>query len=246
MTNSGYTDFADSQIENFSKPFLSNHKLFIYCLDKESFLYHKGKELPSNITISHINAEIGGHHSYLQGRFKEMMRLKFPIILNAMNELKTPIWFVDNDVLFLKDPESYLDVTKDILFQADMGDYPSRYGWVCTGAFWINNTDNAISLLKKISDLQDTVDRGEQEVLNDYCKSWPLNASVPENVKGSILDFKEASLDILPYYLFQNGCIAFKHNEFYNHDVVMVHFNHETNYEIKLSNLKKAQNRYSI
>lgn len=246
MTNSGYTAFADSQLENFSKPFLENHRLYVYCVDNDSYTYHSGKNLPKNITILRVNVEIGGQHSYLQGRFKEMMRLKFPIILDAMEQLETPVWFVDNDVLFFKDPESYIDTTKDILFQADMGDYPSRYGWVCTGAFWINNTNKSIQLLSKIIQLQETVDRGEQEVLNDYCKSWPPNASVPDDVKGSVLDFKEATLDILPYYLFQNGYLAFKNNEFEKHDVVMVHFNHETNYQTKLSNLQKARERHGL
>lgn len=244
LTNSGYNTFADSQLSNFEKDYMKHHKLYMYCADNESYNYHSTKQLPNNIVIRKLDTEIGGLHAYLEGRFKELMRLKFPLILSCMDEFKTPVWFVDNDVLFFKDPESYTDASKDILFQADMGDYPSRYGWVCTGAFWINNTDKAIQLLREVIELQKTVDRGEQEVLNDYCKSWPTNASVPEELKGSILDYQKASLDILPYYLFQNGYLAFRNHEFYNHEVVMVHFNHETNYQIKLSNLQKARDRY--
>ena len=244
MTNSGYYTFADSQIENFRKPFLQKHNLYIHCVDIESYNYHKQKDLPDNIILTHIDAEIGGQHSYLQGRFKEMMMLKFPIILNAIDSLQTAVWFIDNDVLFFKDPEEYVDLTKDILFQADMGDYPSRFGWVCTGCFWINDTNNSKQLLKELIHQQGLFDRGEQEILNDYCKSWPANANVSEEVKGSITDYVGASLDILPYYLFQNGYLAFKHSEYNKHDCVMIHFNHETDYQIKINNLTKVRAYY--
>jgi len=244
MTNSGYYTFADSQIENFKKPFLQKHKLHIHCVDVESYNYHKQKDLPDNIELIHVDAEIGGQHSYLQGRFKEMMKLKFPIILSAIESLDTAVWFIDNDVLFFKDPEAYIDITKDILFQADMGDYPSRLGWVCTGCFWINNTSNSKQLIKELMNQQDLFDKGEQEILNDYCKSWPMDANVVEEVKGNITDYARASLDILPYYLFQNGYLAFKHSEYDKHDCVMIHFNHETDYQIKINNLNKVKAHY--
>jgi len=246
ITNNGYFQFADSQIENFKSDFLSIHILHIYCTDDESYEYHLKKELPYNIKLYNMNTNIKGQHSYLQGRFKEMMRLKFPLIIDNIKNLETPIWFIDNDVLFLKDPEIYINNEKDILFQADMGDYESRYGWVCTGCFWVNNTENSIKLLQDIIELQNTVDRGEQEVLNDFCKSWPENSNVPMEVKGSIIEYNNAKLDILPYYLFQNGYLAFKNSQFDKHDCVMIHFNHETDYSIKINNLQKVKNHYGV
>jgi hypothetical protein len=246
ITNNGYYKFADSQIDNFKKDFLIKHDLHIYCTDDESYEYHSKKELPNNIKLYNMNTDIKGQHSYLQGRFKEMMRLKFPLIIDNIVKFETPIWFIDNDVLFFKDPEQYIDTDKDILFQADMGDYPSRYGWVCTGCFWINNTKNSIKLLNNIIELQGTVDRGEQEVLNDFCKSWPENSQVSNELKGNIIDFKDAKLDILSYYLFQNGYLAFKNTQFDKHDCVMIHFNHETDYNTKVNNLLKVKDYYGV
>lgn len=247
LTNNGYLNFADNQIENFKKDYLKSHNLFLYCSDEESYQYHLKKELPSNVFVFKLNnQEITGHHSYLQGRFKELMRLKFPLIVDCINNLNTPVWFIDNDVLILKDPEPYIDHSMDILFQADMGDYPSRYGWVCTGCFWINNTQASLKLLRNVIDLQSTIDRGEQEILNDFCKSWPPSANVSPNLKGSIKDYKDANLDILSYYDFQNGYLAFKNNEFDKHDCVMIHFNHESNYNIKINNLEKTKLHYGF
>lgn len=245
LTNNGYIKFADEQIENFKKDYLKEHKLYLYCSDEESYQYHLKKELPDNILLNKLDTEISGLHSYLQGRFKELMRLKFPLIINCINKFKTPVWFIDNDVIILKNPELHIDKTKDILFQADMGDYPSRYGWVCTGCFWINNTDNSLKLLKTLIDLQSKIDRGEQEILNDYCKSWPTCATwIDQNLIGEIVNFKEAKLDILPYYLFQNGNLAFKNNQYDKHDCVMIHFNHEMDYNTKISNLNKTKIAY--
>lgn len=246
LTNGGYTTFADSQINNFQKEFMQHHKLYIYCADNESYAYHSRKQLPSNIVLKKLDTEIGGQHAYLEGRFKELMRLKFPLILNCMDELGTPVWFVDNDVLFFKDPESYIDTEKDILFQPDAGDYEDRYSWVCTGCFWINKTDNSVNFLTKLIKLQTEVDRGEQEILNDYCRSWTSRSNVDISYKGSIESFTEAKLDILPYNLFQNGYAAFKRTQFDKHDCVLIHFNHEMNYQIKLSNLHAAAKHYNI
>lgn len=246
LTNNGYITFADNQIENFKKDYLKSHKLYLYCSDEESYQYHLKKELPSNIHLFKLNTEITGHHSYLEGRFKELMRLKFPLIINCINELKTPVWFIDNDVLILKDPESYIDNSKDMLFQADMGDYPSRYGWVCTGCFWINNTNAAIKLLENVIELQSKIDRGEQEILNDFCKSWPECANIDPSLKGNITDYNEAKLDILSYYHFQNGYLAFKTDQFDKHECVMIHFNHESNYDLKIKNLNKTKAHYGF
>lgn len=246
LTNNGYIDFCDSQIENFKKEYLKKHKLHLYCSDEESYQYHSKKELPDNVSVFKLKTEITGHHAYLQGKFKELMRLKFPLILESIGSLKTPVWFIDNDVLILKDPELYVDNSKDMLFQADMGDYPSRYGWVCTGCFWINNTDESLNLIKKLIELQTKIDRGEQEILNDFCKSWPKCANVNPETKGNITDYKDAKLDILPYYLFQNGYLAFKQNEFSKHDVVMIHFNHELDYNLKINNLNKTKIYYEF
>lgn len=246
LTNNGYIVFADNQIENFKKDYLKKHNLYLYCSDEESYQYHLKKELPNNVILFKLDTEISGLHSYLQGRFKELMRLKFPLIVDCINKLKTPVWFIDNDVIILKDPELHIDKTKDILFQADMGDYPSRYGWVCTGCFWINDTDNSLKLLKNVIDLQSKIDRGEQEILNDFCKSWPECAVIDTKLKGNITDYDEAKLDILPYYLFQNGYLAFKGNEFDKHECVMIHFNHESNYELKIKNLNKTKYFYEF
>ena len=248
MTNSGYYTFADSQIENFKKPFLQKHNLYIHCIDIESYNYHKQKDLPDNIILTHIDAEIGGQHSYLQGRFKEMMRLKFPIILNAIDSLQTAVWFIDNDVLFFKDPEEYVDLTKDILFQADCR-VEVKYSWVCTGCFWINNTQKAKDLLNNIIQQSETVDRGEQQVLNDYCRSWPheyVDGYVTPQMWGGILEFKEADLDIFPYYLFQSGHAAFQMGEYDKYDCVMIHFNHEGDYKLKVQNLIKTKQHYGV
>ena len=142
LTNSGYEFFCDSQIDNFRKDFLKHHNLLIYCADTASFERLKGMNLPDNIKIRKIaDAEIGGLHGYLIGRFKELMRLKFPLICDYIKETEGPVWFIDNDVLFFSDPASFIQGDKDILFQPDAGDYEDRYSWVCTGCFWINNTD---------------------------------------------------------------------------------------------------------
>ena len=246
LTNNGYITFADNQIENFKKDYLKKHKLYLYCSDEDSYQYHLKKELPDNVILFKLNTEISGLHAYLQGRFKELMRLKFPLIVECINKLKTPVWFIDNDIIILEDPELYIDETKDILFQADMGDFPSRYGWVCTGCFWINDTANALQLLKNIIDLQSKIDKGEQEILNDYCKSWPPSANVPDLLKGDIRDFKDANLDILPYYKFQNGYLAFRNSEtqYDKHECAMIHFNHESVYEKKIQNMELVKLLY--
>lgn len=248
LTNNGYITFADNQIENFKKDYLKKHKLYLYCSDEDSYQYHLKKQLPDNIILIKLNTEISGLHSYLQGRFKELMRLKIPLIVDCINRLKAPVWFIDNDILMLQDPEPYIDSTKDIIFQADCHEQ-AKYCWVCTGCFWINDTDNALKLLKNIIDLQSKIDRGEQQILNDYCKSWPKNYQdgyVTPDMWGDILQVKEANLDIFPYYLFQSGHIAFKMNQYDKHNCVMIHFNHEMSYETKLSNLQKAIDHYGI
>jgi hypothetical protein len=246
LTNDGYISFADSQIENFKKSFLQNHTLRIFCADSNSYNYHKNKKLPNNIIIQKLPVEIFGHHPYRLGRFEELTKLKIPIIINSIKELKSPVWFIDNDILIFKDPEPYINYSKDILFQADMGDYPSRYGWVCSGCFWVNNTTNAISVLSDILEVQKHSNRGDQECLNDYCKSWPPSASVPDSLKGDIRNFKGANLDILSYYEFQNGYLALRNSEtqYDKHDCVMVHFNHELTYENKLKNMQLVKSFY--
>jgi hypothetical protein len=247
LTNSGYEFFCDSQIENFRKDFLKNHNLLIYCADTPSFERLKSKDLPENISIRKIeDTEIGGLHGYLVGRFKELMRLKFPLICDYIKETQGPIWFIDNDVLFFQDPAPFIDTTKDILFQPDAGDYEDRYSWVCTGCFWVNNTDRSLSFLKNLIEMQNTVDRGEQEILNDYCKSWTSRSNMEEIYKGSISDFNEADLDIFPYHLFQNGYAAFKHNLYDKNECVMIHFNHEQNFETKKNNFNKVKNFYNL
>ena len=247
LTNSGYEFFCDSQIDNFRKDFLKHHNLLIYCADTASFERLKGMNLPDNIKIRKIaDAEIGGLHGYLIGRFKELMRLKFPLICDYIKETEGPVWFIDNDVLFFSDPASFIQGDKDILFQPDAGDYEDRYSWVCTGCFWINNTDKALGLLDNLIKMQTTVDRGEQEILNDYCRSWTSRSHVEEFYKGSIEDFKEANLDILPYHLFQNGYAAFRHNLYDKNECVMIHFNHEQNFEIKKNNFNKVKEFYKI
>jgi hypothetical protein len=214
-------------------------------VDSESYTYHSTKHLPSNIIIRKLSTEIGGQHAYLEGRFKELMRLKFPLVVDCLKDFNTPTWFIDNDVLFFQDPEPYIDATKDIVFQPDAGDYEDRYSWVCTGCFWINNTESAITFLNTLIKLQNEVDRGEQEILNDYCRSWTNGSHVDAYYKGSIESFTEAKLDILPYYLFQNGYTAFKNNQYDKHECVLIHFNHEMNYNVKLSNLHTAIKHYS-
>jgi hypothetical protein len=246
ITNNGYISFADNQIENFKKVYLKSHKLYLYCFDEESYHYHSKKDLPENIILRKLDKEITGHHSYNEGKFVEITRLKFPLIVNCINEFKTPVWFIDNDILILKDPEPYVDKSRDMLFQADMGDYPSRYGWVCTGCFWINNTEKSISFLKKLIDLQYKFNRNEQEILNDYCKSWPASTTwINKDLIGEIINFKDAKLDILSYYLFQNGNLAFKNNQFDKHECVMIHFNHERDYNLKINNLIKTKKHYN-
>lgn len=246
LTNSGYNLFADSQIDNFKKDYLKKHKLYLYCVDSESYTYHSSKDLPNNIIIVRMNVEITGLHSYLLGRFKEMMRLKLPLIIDNIINLNTPVWFIDNDVLFFKDPESYIDNSKDIIFQSDC--HPEfSHSWVCTGCFWINNTDNSIKLLKSVIDLQSEFDRGEQELLNDYCKSWPEGyPHVTPDKWGNILNFKDAKLEIFPYYLFQSGHAAFKLEQFDKHDCVMIHFNHESEYSKKVENFNKTKKHYNV
>lgn len=247
LTNSGYNLFADSQIENFKKDFLKNHILYLYCVDLESYTYHSNKDLPDNIIILKMpEVEITGQHSYLMGRFKEMMRLKFPLIIENISKLNTAVWFIDNDVLFFNDPESYIDYSKDIIFQADC--HPEfSHSWVCTGCFWINNTENAIRLLKSVIELQSKYDRGEQELLNDYCESWPEGyVHVTPDKWGSILKFKQANLEIFPYYLFQSGHTAFKLDQYDKYDCVMIHFNHESEYNKKVENFIKTKKHYNI
>lgn len=247
LTNNGYHFFADKQIDNFKKDYLSNHKLFIYCLDSDSYDYHIQKLLPENVIVRKINdVEINGQHAYLQGRFKEMMRYKFPLILDCLSEFKSPVWFIDNDVVILKDPEEFIDIEKDVIFQADC-EYDVRYSWVCTGCFWINNTQNAVNLLEKVIHLQNTVDRGEQEILNDYCKSWPHGfPHVSSDLWGDILKFTEAKLDIFPFYLFQSGLVAFKHNQYDKHDCIMIHFNHVQDVNTKFNNYYLAKKFYNL
>jgi hypothetical protein len=246
FTNNGYYTFADLQIENFRKDFLQNHTLRVFCADSDSYEYHNQKILPSNVFLEKLPVEIAGHHPYMMGRFEELMRLKLPIVIDYMNKLNSPIWFIDNDILIFEDPEPYIDSTKDILFQSDMGDYPSRFGWVCAGCFWANNTQNSINLLNKIIEVQKYSNRGDQECLNDYCKSWPSSASVPDHLKGDIRDFKDANLDILPYYKFQNGYLAFRNTEtqYDKHNCTMIHFNHESVYEKKLHNMRLVKSKY--
>jgi hypothetical protein len=247
LTNSGYEFFCDDQINNFSKEFMKNHNLLIYCADTDSFNRLAEMELPSNIKIRKIaDTEISGLHGYLKGRFKELMRLKFPLILDYVHETNGPVWFVDNDVMFFSDPEPYANTKADIIFQPDAGDYEDRYSWVCTGCFLINKTEKSIALIKKLIDLQYTVDRGEQEILNDYCKSWTSRSAVDQSIKGSIQDFTEADLDIFPYHIFQNGYAAFKHGLFNNNECVMIHFNHEEDFEKKKENSSKTKNHYGI
>ncbi len=247
LTNNGYKFFADIQIENFKSPKLSNHNLDIYCVDSDSYQYHSSKDLPNNVKIHKIDdVEIGGQYAYLQGRFKEMMRLKFPLIINCINKLNGPVWFIDNDVIILEDPESYIDSSKDIIFQADC-EYDVRHSWVCTGCFWINNTQKAINLLNNIIELQSTIDRGEQELLNDYCKSWPNGYQyVTPDLWGDILKFEEAKLDIFPFYLFQSGLAAFKNGQYDKHECVMIHFNHVTDFNVKVENFNKVKNYYKL
>jgi hypothetical protein len=246
ITNSGYDFFCDSQIENFSLDFMGSHKLTIYCADENSFSRLSSRIFPINIEIKKIEGQnITGNHSYLEGRFKELMKLKFPIILNRLKENKDDIWFVDNDVLFLKSPsQEDIDPNKDVIFQADMGEFEHMNSWVCTGCFYLKNNERTINFLEKIIEYQDSVDRGEQEALNDYCKSWPDNGPFSPDVVGSILDFKEANLGVLPFYLYQNGRLAFFYDQYNKHDCVMIHFNHEKDFSKKIENFKKTKNYY--
>jgi hypothetical protein len=247
-TNNGFYTFADLQIENFRKDFLQNHTLRVFCADSESYEYHKNKILPNNVSIKKLPVEIVGHHSYKTGTFEKLTRLKLPLVLDYMSKLNSPIWFIDNDILMFQDPEPYIDLTKDILFQADCHEQ-AKYCWVCSGCFWANNTEATKEFLKKIIEVQKYSNRGDQECLNDYCKSWPKDyrdGYVTPDMWGDILQVKEAKLDIFPYYLFQSGHIAFKMNQFDKHNCVMIHFNHEIPYETKLSNLQKAIDHYGI
>lgn len=247
LTNSGYEFFCDSQIENFKKDFLKGHNLLIYCADTPSFDRLNLKSLPQNISLRKMESvEIGGLHGYLRGRFKELMRLKFPLILDYIEETDGPVWFIDNDVIFFRDPVNFIDESKDILFQPDAGDYEDRYSWVCTGCFWISKTDKSIQFLNNLIEMQGGIDRGEQEILNDYCRSWTSRSHVDSFYKGSIENFQEADLDIFPYPLFQNGYAAFKHNLYDKHECVMIHFNHEENFEVKKSNFEKVKDFYKI
>jgi hypothetical protein len=247
LTNSGYEFFCDSQIENFKCNHLKNHSLTIYCADSNSYERLSNKNLPDNISIRKIDqAEIGGLHAYLVGRFKELMRLKFPIILDHMKEVGGPVWFIDNDVLFFDDPSSFINTEKDIIFQPDAGDFEDRYSWVCTGCFWINPTEKSIQFLENLIKMQGQIDRGEQEILNDYCKSWTSRSHMDPIYKGSILDFKEADFDIFPYHLFQNGYAAFKHGLYDKEKCIMIHFNHEQDFNAKVANFNKVKEHYKI
>ena len=117
------------------------------------------------------------------------------------------------------------------------------------GCFWVNNTDKARKVLTDVVDLQATVDRGEQQILNDYLSSWPHDyhdGYVTPAMWGDILKFKKANLDILPYYLFQSGHAAFKMDLYDKYDCVMIHFNHEESYNTKLQNLAKTKQRYGM
>jgi hypothetical protein len=163
-----------------------------------------------------------------------------------MGEFDDDIWFIDNDVIFLKDPLLQgIEETSDILFQADMGEFEHRYGWVCTGCFLIRNRERSKNFLNNIINYQSSVDRGEQEALNDYCKSWPDNGTATPDRTGSILNFDQAKMDILPFHLFQNGRLAFYHGGFENDECVMIHFNHESDFNKKLNNYEKVKNRFS-
>ena len=247
LTNSGYEFFCDSQIENFKQDHLKNHTLTIYCADTESYERLSNIDTPKNIEIKKIDqAEISGRHAYLVGRFKELMRLKFPLILQHMYEAKCPVWFIDNDVLFFEDPSKYINENKDIIFQPDAGDFEDRYSWVCTGCFWINNTSNTIKFLNDLIKIQEHVDRGEQEILNDFCRSWTNGSNIDTFYKGSILDFRAADFDIFPYHLFQNGYAAFKHELYNKEKCVRIHFNHEQDFNSKVNNFNKVKEHYKI
>lgn len=203
ITNSGYIDFAINLMVNFQEPHLAKQSLVVECLDTASFDYLSVYSFP-NVRVIHPTKESvnPGFHEYDTQTFKDICSRKLELIRYHLETVRT-LWYIDSDIVFLRDPLPFIRDDVDILFQSDGVPLRQAYGTnQCAGNMLIRHTEQSLNFIDRVIKLQlDNPQTVDQKVLSAHL----------ESVTTDIRQYPLARLDILPPTRFPSGWYAFKY-----------------------------------
>jgi len=214
LTNNGYKKITHNLLKSMEKIGMTN-QLIIYCVDNESSQYFK-LHYPENKIINLEIDDIKLHqfvpyrssqHPDLEGK-KLWSNITFLKILIMIKELENnqDFIFVDGDIVFLKNPNSYLQNLinqndLDLIIQNDELDNNDLTKW-CSGFLWMKSSIKNLNVLKTAN-------------LDNFTNDQRFLRENKQQFK-----FK-----VLPLELFPNG--KFFRN-FLPTDNYLIHFNHDT------------------
>lgn len=231
LTNDGYKELTDNLLVSMKKIGIER-LLKIYCIGDESYTYFKNKYYLNEVEqidtedkyLSNWIEYKAAQHKDTEGKKKWATITSYKIYVMNQELCKgNNIIFIDGDIVFEKDPFSYmlnsLEDDTELLIQNDqqVGMIPA----MCTGFFWMKSNENT----KKITNFE-TVTKNIDSFQNDqqYLRRF-----------GKSMKHKYLDLDLFP-----NG----KHYRDKNpKEPYIIHFNYDVS-QHKIKRMKQFHKWY--
>ncbi len=216
FTNFGCSDLCLNLVASLLKASVSPEDIFVECLDQESFVRMRD-QFPACCISLYCEGTHKNYHVYESQPFNEMMQKKIQII-NKYLDAGRNIFFVDADVVFMRDIRSSLrGRKKDIYFQCDL---PKPI--YCAGVMYVRNTIFSRAFFRHIQNLcQKPVN--EQRVINNH---------IEQNGLYKWIDF-------LPIDQAPNGWVYYGQYLHHPKSADLVHNNRTIGITTKMERLKK-------
>ena len=208
--NNGCVDICKNMLLSASKVGLDLDKFIIACLDETSYERMKdysGAYLHSkNVTQEYQNWSFDPSSG-----FRTIVKSKWSIIKSNYEKYKQLCW-VDTDIVFVKNPLSYIENNEKILFQCDL---PGSL--ICSGFMVFNESKDCSDMILEL---------GSNEIEDDQIL---VNNIATTKYKNSCA--------LLPMPQFPNGHIYYSKGV--KSDAVIVHNNHMVGIDEKIRRFKE-------
>lgn len=211
--NSGCKDICDNMLLSAEKVGISNSDFIIVAFDRPIFEYYKKKGIETEL-FEDVPEE--PYHNWTwdeQSKFRALVKNKWAII-KKYYEIHKPLMWLDTDIVFLKNPTSFLEQMKNPTFQID---FPVKCA--CTGLMYFPECELSSNIINSLG-IQNTED--DQIVCNNYIETNGLKKDI----------------DFFNLHYFPNGGYFFDAKGTDVDNAVMLHCNYIVGLENKINRLK--------
>jgi hypothetical protein len=211
--NSGCKNICDNMLLSAEKVGITKSQFIIVAFDRPIYDYYTEQGIATEL-FEDVPEQ--AYHNWTwdeQSRFRALVKNKWTLIKKYYENNKSLMW-LDTDIVFLKNPNTFLEQIKNPTFQID---YPVKCA--CTGLMYFPECD----LSKKIID-----DLGSQNTEDDQlvCNNYLENNGLKKQVDFFNLNY------------FPNGGYFFDAKGTNIDTAIMLHCNYIVGLENKINRLK--------